>query len=277
MKARRVLCVGLAVVAVLAGVAVVAVSGPALLYGARADVKAEVLPEDVVADFYKWYLGSIDLAAGRNPLAERAYRSSELLTEEFVAGVDELLDSFERGGYDPFLLAQDVPTSVDMGETVVSGDSAQVQVETSFEGHGFLVSLRRIDRAWKIDDVDPMPNVTVESFFNRYLAYIRNDGGAMRNPLVDGFYKECPELSAAFVAKVDEALASFDKGGCDPILMAQDVPVEVSVGEAELVGDEARVMVELFWGGNPEPSERLVTLSRIDGQWQIVEIASEAG
>ena len=277
MKARRVLYVGLAVVAVLAGVAVVAVSGPALLYGAQAEVKAEVLPEDVVADFYAWYLGSTDLAAGRNPLAERAYQSSELLTEGFVVRVDELLDSFERGGYDPFLLAQDVPTSVDVGEAVVSGESAQVRVETSFEGHGLLVTLKRIDGGWKIDDVDRMPNVTVESFFNRYLAYIRNDGGAMRNPLVDGFYRECPELSAAFVAKVDEALASFDKGGCDPILLAQDVPVEVSVGEAELVGEEAQVMVELFWGGNPEPSRRLVTLSRIDGQWQIVEIASEAG
>jgi len=276
MKTRRILGVGLAVLVVVVGVAVLAVGGPAALYSARAQVSEDKLPAEVVSDFYDWYLGTIDLQAGRNPLVDRAYRSSELLSESFVAEVDALLDAAERGGYDPFLLAQDVPTSVEVGEAVVSGDVAQVPVETSFEGHALLVALKRIDGAWKIDGVGLAPEMTVRSFYDRYLAYIGKDSGAMRNPLADGFYRQCPELSGAFVALVDETIASFDKGGFDPILLAQDVPVEIAVGEAELAGDEAVVTVEMVWGGNPEPSERLVTLNRSDGGWEIVDIALEA-
>jgi hypothetical protein len=232
-----------------------------------------MLPEEVVTGFHEWYLGAIDFEAGRNPLVDRAYRSSEFLSEDFVAEVDALLDSFERGGYDPFLLAQDVPTDVEVGETVVSGETAYVQVETSFEGHALLVTLKRIDGAWKIDGVGPTPDVIVESLYSRYLATIDDDGGAMRNPLVDGTYRDYPELSEAFVAEVDETIASFDKGGFDPILLAQDVPVKFAVGEATLMGSEASVRVEFFWGGNPEPSERIVTLSPIDGQWKITGVA----
>ncbi|MFO7741723.1 MAG: DUF3828 domain-containing protein [Anaerolineae bacterium] len=118
-----------------------------------------------------------------------------------------------------------------------------------------------------------LPEEVVTGFYDRYLGYIGHDGEARRNPLVDGFYRDCPELSEAFIAAVDETLASFDKGGFDPILLAQDVPVKVSVQEAEVAGDEARVTVEMFWGGNPESSERVVTLNRIDGHWEIVKVA----
>jgi hypothetical protein len=275
MKGKAVLIVGLAVLVVAGGLVVLTLGGPSALYMARADVRSEAVPEEVVAGFYDWYLGTIDLQAGKNPLVDRSYRSSELLSEDFVAEVDALLDSFEHGGYDPFLLAQDVPDSVEVGEATVSGDTAHVVVETSFAGHTLLVTLKRIDGAWKIDGVGVTPDVIVESFYSRYLAYIRNDGGAMRNPLVDGFYRQCPELSEAFIAAVDETVASFDRGGADPILLAQDVPVEIAVGEAEIAGDEARVKVEMFWGGNPDPSEREVVLNQIDGRWQIVEVASE--
>jgi hypothetical protein len=37
-----------------------------------------------------------------------AYRSSEYLTPEFVRKVDEIVASFDKGGYDPFLCAQDI-------------------------------------------------------------------------------------------------------------------------------------------------------------------------
>jgi len=272
MKGRRILGAGLAALIMVGGLAVLAVSGPVLLYGAHAQVTDEAAPDEVVTGFYGWYLEAIDLQAGRNPLAERSYRSSEFLSHTFVVEVDALLDSFERGGYDPFLLAQDVPDSVEVVEVDVLGDTAHVQVETSFEGHGFLVTLKRADGAWRIDDVDHSPDTIVKSFYNRYLAYIENDGGAMRNPWVDGFYRDCPELSDSFVAAVDDALASFDKGGADPILLAQDVPVKVEVSEGELVNDEVRVTVEMFWGGNPEPSGREVVLKRIDRSWQVTDV-----
>jgi hypothetical protein len=272
MKGKVILGVGLTVVAVSV-LAVLALSGPAILYNAQAQVTAEVLPEEVVSGFYDWYLGAVDFQAGRSPLVDRAYRSSEFLSQDFVAEVDARLDSFEHGGYDPFLLAQDVPTDFQVGQAVVSDGTAQVLVETSFEGHALLVTLKRIDGAWKIADVSPTPDVIVESFYNRYLAYIDNDGGAMRNPLVDGFYRECPELSNGFVAEIDQTIASFDKGGFDPLLLAQDIPVKVLVGDAMLTGDGASVTVEMYWGGNPVPSERVVALSQIDGQWKITSVA----
>jgi hypothetical protein len=92
-------------------------------------------PKEVVTGFYEWYLGGAGAGEMRqNPLADRAYRASEFLSETFVAEVDALLDSSERGGYDPFLLAQDVPASETVGEAVVLAETALVPVETSFEG-----------------------------------------------------------------------------------------------------------------------------------------------
>jgi hypothetical protein len=113
-------------------------------------------PEGVVEQFYREYLDYIgDRSSGefRNPLVDRAYRDSELLTPAFVASVDELLASFDRGGYDPFLCAQDIPESVSVSEVTVSGDEASVMVETSFPGHGFEVELAMVEGEWLISGV----------------------------------------------------------------------------------------------------------------------------
>lgn len=267
MKGKLILGCGLVVLAVVVGLLVAGI-GPA-------EATKEVAPEEVVTRFYDWYLGYIGEGEMRqSPLADRAYRTSELLSSEFVAEVDALLDSFERGGYDPFLLAQDVPTSLEVGDAVVLGETALVPVETSFEGHGLSVTLKVIDGEWKIDGVSRTPEMVVKDFYEWYVGAFRRDG-EMHNPLVEGAYRERADLSAGFKAEVEETLASFDKGGYDPILLAQDVPVEVRVGEAEMAEDETRVAVELFWGGNPTPSERTVTVQLIEGDWKIAGVEME--
>lgn len=48
--------------------------------------------------------------------------------------------------------------------------------------------------------------------------------------------------------------------------------MKVEVGEAIISGNEASVMFELFWGGNPTPSERVVSLELVDGQWMIAGV-----
>ena len=272
MKRAWLVGAGLVTVAVSVLVAIGLV-GPGALYIAKAEASAAVGPEEVVTGFYDWYLRSIDLAEGRSPVAERSYRSSQFLSEGLVAKVDILLDSFERGGYDPFLLAQDVPTEIEVGDALVSGKSAQVPVETGFQGHALSVALEQAHGEWKIIDIDPGPEMVVRSFYQRYLSAVQGDGGARRNPLVDGTFRDFPELSAGFVAEVDERIASFDRGGADPILLAQDVPVEVSIGKGVFKEDGASVTVEMFWGGNSEPSERVVTLERIEDRWQIVGVS----
>jgi hypothetical protein len=108
-------------------------------------------PEGAVAGFYSWYLWYA--RNGGNVLADEVYRQSEYLTEEFVQEVGETVASFEKGGYDPFLCAQDVPESFSMDTPIVSGDEASLVVRTSFEGHAFTVELQETEGRWAISGV----------------------------------------------------------------------------------------------------------------------------
>ena len=116
----------------------------------RPSAAAAATPAEVVENFYGWYLEYSEKA---NPLADKVYRSSEYLSEGFVEEVDALIASFDRGGYDPFLCAQDVPTSVTVGEAEVAGGEAIVPVETAFVGHGFSVVLQDVEGRWLITAV----------------------------------------------------------------------------------------------------------------------------
>ena len=251
---------------------------------------AAMAPEEVVRGFYDWYLGYIgDPAAEemRNPLVDGAYRSSEYLTEDFVQRVDEIIASFDKGGYDPFLCAQDIPRSFTVDEAAVSGEESTVVVHqlwnpgTEYESvRDVKVALQMGDGAWKIADVtcgvpestSPMPEgpmpVTpegaVEGFYGWYLWYARKAG----NPLADGAYRSSEYLSEAFVQQVDEIIASFDKGGYDPFLCAQDVPESFTLVEAAVSGDQASVVVQTSFEGHAFTVE----LSEADGRWAISDV-----
>jgi len=119
-----------------------------------------------------------------------------------------------------------------------------------------------------------VPEEVVTRFYGWYLDYV-GEGEMRQNPLVDRAYRSSELLSEDFIAEIDEMMGSLENGkggGFDPILLAQDVPVKVEVGEATISGDEASVTVELFWGGNPTPSERVVSLELVDGQWKIAGV-----
>jgi len=151
MKGRLILGMGL-VVLVVAGVVMLPGFGPA-------EATDSMAPDEVVSDFYDWYLGFIGQGEVRqNPLVERAYRSSEHLSAAFIAEVDDLLDTSERGGGDPFLLAQDVPVKIEVGELTLSGDGATVKVEMFWGGNPVpserLAVLRLMDGQWKIEGVE---------------------------------------------------------------------------------------------------------------------------
>jgi hypothetical protein len=166
MNSKLILGCGLVVMAVVVGLLAAGI-GPA-------EATENVAPEEVVTRFYEGYVGSDgESETTRNLLADRAYRSNEFLSDGFVAEVDALLDSFERGGYDPFLLAQDVPASIEVGEAMVWGATAAVPVGTSFEGHGLLVTLELVDGEWKIDGVARGPEMVVRDFYEWYLGAFR--------------------------------------------------------------------------------------------------------
>ena len=110
------------------------------------------------------------------------------------------------------------------------------------------------------------PQEVVTKFYRWYIGY-------PGNPLVDKEYRASPHLAESFVQEVDETLASFDQGGGDPFLLAQDIPEQFTVDEATVSGDRASVAINLFWGGNPTPSPRQVDLELIYGEWKITRVS----
>lgn len=248
-------------------------------------------PKEVVESFYRWHL---DYSG--NTMADGAYRSSEYLTEAFIQRVDDLLASFDKGGYDPFLCAQDIPAELTVDEPTVSGQEATVVVHeiwnpgTKYElVHDVTVTLRFVDSEWKIDDIacglsqhaalapEMAPEQVVEGFYDWYLGYIGDPvSGQMRNPLVDGAYRSSEYLTEAFIQQVEDLLASFDKGGYDPFLCAQDIPRSFSVDAPAVSGQEAVVILRELWnpGTQYERAQDVrVALRMVDGVWKIDGIA----
>jgi hypothetical protein len=115
-------------------------------------------PGQAVQAFYGWYIWYTREMG--SPLADGAYRSSKYLTPQFIEKVDGIIISFDKGGYDPFLCAQDIPGKFTIGEMVASGGMASVALNkiwhlgTEYEtvSHA-LIKLRQIDERWLIDDV----------------------------------------------------------------------------------------------------------------------------
>ena len=109
------------------------------------------------------------------------------------------------------------------------------------------------------------PQEVVTRFYRWYIGY-------PGNPLVDKEYRTSPYLAQAFIEDVDETLASFDRGGFDPFLLAQDIPEQFIVNEASVLEDRASVVIDFYWAGNPVPTPRQVDLEMIDGAWKIAGI-----
>ncbi len=131
------------------------VIGPAIYAGnQQAATPAPAAPEQVVRDFYAWYLGYIGHGSTgefRNPLVDKAYRHSDALTQDCIARLDTF--TAQPMMFDPILCAQDVPASVSATAGTVAGNTATVRVETSFAGHAFDVRLAQGRGDWKIADV----------------------------------------------------------------------------------------------------------------------------
>jgi hypothetical protein len=234
-------------------------------------------PETTVDAFYTWYLDLMtpdESGEWETPLLG-AYRESDALTDDFIVQVDDLLESFEGGGYDPFLCAQNVPGAFSTSDAMYDGDdAAQVTVWMDFMNyHAFTVELVNEDNAWLINDVvcdaDRTPEGVVQSFYTWYLRYTAGDGeGERRNPMVDGAYQYHTLLSDDFIAQVTDLIASFKGGGYDPFLCAQDVPSEIEVGEAQIEDDLASLNVATSFPNH----EFAVELEQIDGEWMISDI-----
>ena len=118
----------------------------------RATPTPEMSPVDVTYAFYRWYIGY-----PANPLVDKAYQSSPYLTGEWIAEIDETLDSFDKAAYDPILLAQDIPERFTVQETSTLEDRATVTLHLFWQGNDVpserQVELVREEGSWKIAGV----------------------------------------------------------------------------------------------------------------------------
>lgn len=246
-------------------------------YAENAEVNAKPLaePEEVVDAFYADYLGSIgDLASGTgsSPLADGTYRDSIYLTESFVEHIDDLLTDMDRGGYDPFLCAQDIPEGYQSQGTFQRGGVASVVLNSSFPGHWLIVDLQVDGDSWKISDITcgGTPEGTVEAFYTWYLAYVGDrTSDEFRNPLADGAYRESAFLTESLIQELDRL--GQEGFQADPILMAQDIPFDFSVDP----GLESGTAVVHLQFGTDSVRHLKVSLVQEGGSWKIDQIEAD--
>jgi hypothetical protein len=212
-------------------------------------------PAGVATIFYTWYLGYIGDRSSddfRNPLVDKAYHDHPLLADEFEQQVDETLAGFENGGFDPFLLAQDIPQDFSVDPGVVEG-TAVVHLQFGSECvKNLLVTLDETSRdiAGIAEDTG-LPNEApaAESSSVAQSVYVSSEYGfsfsypaawvleemALGGP---GMPDDWPVMAAWMLMPPDVAdyLASHS-GPPDP-----DAPVIVAPFNVEVVvGDEAAV------------------------------------
>jgi len=223
-------------------------------------------PEQVTQTFYNWYIHYPG-----NVMVDKAYYGFGMyLTQDLIEEIDGIIAGFDRGGYDPFLCAQDVPTGVSVGQAEVSGDEATLTAYTTFPGHSLEVTLTRGGDLWRISSIrcqtptdasERTPEEVVSHFYNWYVRY-------PGNPLADrAFYGFGMYLTQDLIEEIIEVVEGFEMGGHDPILLAQDLPTDITVQEAEVRGDDATVRVDTSWDGHAL-TLRLVrdgSLWKIDG------------
>ena len=242
----------------------------------------EMSPVEITESFYDWYLDyswDAETETRRNPLSDGAYRDSIYLTGGLISQVDEVLASFDKGGFDPFLMAQDTPESFTVEAYSESAAEASTIVHALWSGspsHDLMVDLVPGANGWQINRIRQGNPLTVEGatrlFFDSYIACVRQT-------FVDGAAEDCLAaadsfVTPAFVAQVEEIKADFDKGGYDPVLLAQDVPMGIALETAIIADDRATIVLQRYWGGNPIPTPMQVHLRRIEERWLVDEVSS---
>jgi hypothetical protein len=112
-------------------------------------------PEGVVRAFYQTWI-----SAEGNPINERIYDNTDYLTTNFIQRIDDRIVAQGGIAADPLLCAQNRPSQIEVGEATMTGDTAQVTVQTIWARgpdttatREFQVELARPVKDWRINDV----------------------------------------------------------------------------------------------------------------------------
>lgn len=123
------------------------------------------------------------------------------------------------------------------------------------------------------------PEQVVQSFYWQWLGYHSvTDRSVSGNRLVDKSYRQVKHLAPALIAKLDAQVAAMEKqgAGADPILCAQNVPEQITFGTATIAGDKAVMAVNTHWAGGATVRALKVELAKLQGAWQITNVACPA-
>jgi hypothetical protein len=237
---------------------------------------APLSPEAATEAFFTWYVENTRAIMD----GERDAPASGILSDESDALTPELkaeLAANSNGPADPVLFAQDLPGRIEVERWQMAGDTACVIVHKLWEGSppsDLTVDLVRSGETWLVDDISAgtpaTPDGVTRLFYSWYLAEARDDTGMLRNLVAEGAYRTSRYLTPGFIAYVDE-LAAAGNLAYDPILLAQDIPMGISVGQPVVDGPTATVVVERYYEGNPEPSAITVQLEHA-AVWQIAGV-----
>lgn len=186
-------------------------------------------PTETVQAFYDWYLGYIGSGENfRNPLADRAYRAAPYLAPRMIQQVDSLADAGLQ--YDPFLCAQDIPADIHPVASFYNHGRPVVVMGSSFSDHYLVADLMRTNfNWWAIANVTcgSEPHGFVKAFYTWLLDYSAGSG-ELRNPWVDGAYRDSGFLNQDFIQELDRLIGSDEPLMADPVLLAQDLPQAIN-------------------------------------------------
>jgi hypothetical protein len=117
---------------------------------------SELSPNQVVQRFYSWYLNYKG-----NPVADKAYLSSELVSDRFKELIQTQVVDQEVAQVDPFLLAQDLPEKFEATESIIEDDTASIKVIFTIDQQEFFrqVDLIKADNIWQINQVQIIEGV----------------------------------------------------------------------------------------------------------------------
>jgi hypothetical protein len=237
------------------------------------------IPASIALQFFQAYTDAV--RSFQPTIGSPNFEAEKHLSRAYIQQLAEIRAGFDGFGFDPVLLAQDVPPYPwEVKEARIDGNQAVVvlhcgagKMETPFER---TVSLMQIDGQWLIvpdfvEDGAGSPGETVEAFYTWYLGYI-NAEIEPRNPLADRAYRAAPYLDPTLIGRVDRMFDEEGFIGYDPFLCAQDIPSEVKVAAAYEHGARPMALVESSFPGH----YFTVDLVRVNfNRWVIRKITCE--
>ena len=146
-------------------VLVVVILGGIIFYVTKNTTEEVQTPHTVVQEFYNEWIEQKGSA-----LLDETYKNDDRLTSTLIQEIEGMRSSFENGGYDPILCAQDFPNSFSLDTASTDNNQSTAYVAMDFGGNIQTVTVGLIldSQTWKINSITcPIQNeITFEKTGN---------------------------------------------------------------------------------------------------------------